>query len=113
MALTSAAADVLARWSKCLQVNPQNLALLQPSPQLGLAVEFQVTSGKFKSDCSQRACDSCLTEVESDKPLRECAACKQAFYCNAGRSIYVFYSVTMCCCLFACLWLHQRQDSDD
>ncbi len=116
VALTAAAAEVLAKWPNCLQVKPQNLALLQPRVRLGAAVALEKASGKFKSDCSQRACDSCLREASSGKPLRECAACKQAFYCDGSASycynMWLFFDCdALPWRMIACLSVHLCQDS--
>ena len=86
IALTSATADALARWPSSLRVKPENLSLMPPAPRFGRATQA-VASGKFKGDSSQRACDTCVKEARSHEPLRECGACKQAFYCSAGMTI--------------------------
>ena len=91
VAITAASAEVLQRWPSC-RLKLENLNLLPPAPRFG-PPEVQAAAGKFKSDCSQRACDSCLKEARTHEPLRECGACKQAFYCDAGEtSAYRFVS---------------------
>ena len=96
VAITSAAAEVLERWP-CCRLKLENLTLLPSAPRFG-PPEVQAAAGKFKSDCSQRACDSCLKEARSHEPLRECGACKQAFYCDAGETSA---AKSASCCAFA------------
>jgi hypothetical protein len=80
-----------------LHLKLENLNLLPSAPRFG-PPEVQAAAGKFKSDCSQRACDSCLKEARSHEPLRECGACKQAFYCDAGETSA---AKSAACCAFA------------
>ena len=38
----------------------------------------------IKLDCRSKVCDYCVKSPETNKPLKNCSACKIVYYCNAN-----------------------------